>query len=363
MKELRPDAAGIDVVSAQLFEQVSALVEEARGAASRQVNATLVLRNWHTGRLISSAVLGDERGDYGKQIVASLSRQLTARYGRGFDASNLYRMVKFAREFPDEQILVSLIPELSWTHILALLPVPSGPTRSFYAEQAVSRRLSVQELRHTIARKAYERREIANSQIPKGSAMPVDAFRDPYLLDFLDLEDGYHERDLESAIIHELEPFLLEAGQGWAFIARQKRIVIDGEDFYIDLLFFSRPLRRLVVIELKIGRFQAAYKGQMELYLRWLDRYERGEGEEAPIGLILCTEAGREQMELLQMHKDGIVVAEYWTALPSKEQLEQRLQEILRRAKERVARQELGNAAERPEEPRRGPSRQSEPPE
>jgi hypothetical protein len=161
------------------------------------------------------------------------------------------------------------------------------------------------------------------------------------LLDFLELKDGYQEHDVESAIIHEMEPFLLEVGNGWAFIARQKRIIIDGEDFYIDLLFYSRPLRRLVAVELKIGKFKAAYKGQMELYLSWLDRHERQETEESPIGLILCTEASREQIELLRLHKDGIAVAEYWTALPPKEELEAKLSEIFRRAQERLARHQI----------------------
>jgi predicted nuclease of restriction endonuclease-like (RecB) superfamily len=328
----------LDPVVTELFTQVSALVEEARRTAGRQVNATLALRNWHTGRLISTAILRDERAEYGRQIVASVSHQLTARFGRGYEVSSLRRMVQFAREFPDEEIVVSLIRELSWTHVLALLPVKSPEARVFYARQASERHLSVQELRRIIDRKAFERREIANSQVSEGSAVPLDSFRDPYLLEFLGLEGAYQERDLEEAIIRELEPFLLEAGKGWTFVKRQKRMVIDGDDYYLDLLFFSRPLRRFVAVELKIGKFKAADKGQMELYLRWLDRYERQADEEQPIGLILCTETSREQIELLQMHKDGIVVAEYWTDLLPKKELEDRLRVILREARERVAR-------------------------
>ncbi|WP_241681288.1 PDDEXK nuclease domain-containing protein [Pseudactinotalea terrae] len=324
-----------------LFERVSALVEEARLSASRQVNATLVLRNWHLGRLVSESVLGDERGEYGRSVLASLSQRLKATYGPGFDETNLRRMVQFAREFSDDQIRVSPIRELGWTQILALLPLKSTDARAFYAQQAVERHLSVKELRGIIERKAYERREIANSQVVPGSAVPLDSFRDPYLLDFLQLGGAYQERDLEAAIIRELEPFLLEVGDGWTFVARQKRMVIDGEDFSLDLLFYSRPLRRLVAVELKIGKFKPGYKGQLELYLRWLDRYERREGEETPIGLILCTEASREQIELLQMHKDGIAVAEYWTTLPPKALLEERLHTIWRDAQERVARRAI----------------------
>ena len=171
--------------------------------------------------------------------------------------------------------------------------------------------------------------------------MPLDTFRDPMLLDVLGLRGAYQERDLEESIIRELEPFLLEVGKGWTFIARQKRMTLDGDDFYLDLLFYSRPLHRLIAVELKLGKFKPAFKGQMDFYLKWLNRFERQEDEEAPIGLILCTEASREQIELLELYKDNIVVAEYWTDLLPKEELEQRLKMILRDAKERVARRAL----------------------
>jgi len=197
-----------------------------------------------------------------------------------------------------------------------------------------------------IGRKAFERREIADSQIPEGSVVPLDAFRDPMLLDMLGLADTYLERDLEAAIIRELEPFLLEVGRGWAFIERQKRMTFDGDDYHLDLLFFSRPLRRLIAVELKVGKFKPAYKGQMDFYLKWLDRYDREPGEESPIGLILCAEANRDQIELLELHKDGIVVAEYWTALPPKAELEAKIREIYRAAQERIARRQVLTAAE-----------------
>lgn len=324
-----------------LFAQVARLVDEAQRVASRQVNATLVMRNWHVGRLISDAILGDERAAYGRAIVATLSRQLTERYGRGFTTGSLYRMVQFARQFPDEQILATASRELGWSHVVLLLPLASDDARRFYTTQVAEHHLSVAELRGIIDRKAYERREIANAQVASGSAVPVDSFRDPYLLDFLGLDETFQERDLEEAIVREIQPFLMEAGNGWSFVARQKRMVIDDEDFYLDLLFFSRPLRRLVAVELKVGKFKAAHKGQMELYLRWLDRYERRQGEEAPIGLILCTQASREQIELLATHKDGIAVAEYWTDLLPKDKLAARLGTILRDARERLTRRQI----------------------
>ena len=337
----RGQAGAIEHTVGDLFERASLLVDEAQRAATRQVNSTLVLRNWHLGRLISDAVLGDERGEYGRQIVSSLARQLTARYGRGFARPSLYRMVQFARTFTEPEIVSSPMRQLGWTALVQVMAVKSPEAREYYIAQAVEKNLSVAELEGVIDRRGYERREIANAQVKPGSAVPLDAFKDPYLLDFLGLKDTFAEHDLESAIIRELEPFLLEAGDGWSFVGRQKRMVIDDKDFRLDLLFFSRPLRRLVAVELKLGRFKAAYKGQMELYLSWLDQFERREGEESPIGLILCTETSPEQIELLQMGASGIAVAEYWTALPPKEKLEERLAELLRAARERIAARQI----------------------
>jgi len=199
----------------------------------------------------------------------------------------------------------------------------------------------VSELGNQVERKAFERMEIASTHAPALPATPQQVFKDPYFLDFLGLRQGHDEADLEAAILRQLEAFILELGRGFAFVERQKRMVIDGEDFYLDLLFFHRRLRRLVAIELKLGRFKAAHKGQMELYLKWLDKHERQTDEEAPIGLILCAESSREQVELLQMHKDGITVAEYWTELPPKAELELRLHEALVEARELMARRGL----------------------
>ena len=201
--------------------------------------------------------------------------------------------------------------------------------------------MGVRELRKLIAVKTFERTEIANAQIASHSFVPLNTFKDPYILDFLNLKDGYLETDLETAILRELEHFILEVGKGFAFIERQKRMIIDGEDFYLDLLFYHRTLKRLIAIELKIGKFYAKYKGQMELYLKWLDKYEKQEGENTPIGLILCTESSREQIELLEMHKDGIMVAEYWTELPPKNELEQKIHTILIEVRERLERSKL----------------------
>jgi predicted nuclease of restriction endonuclease-like (RecB) superfamily len=247
-------------------------------------------------------------------------------------------MKRFAAVFPDINTIADFTPFLSWSHFCEIMRIKDEQARLFYARDAVEKQSGIRELRHTIARKAYERTEIANTQLTPQSLVPFNVFKDPYLLDVLDLKDNFLESDLENAILFELEKFILEFGNGFAFMERQKRIIIDGDDFKIDLLFFHRTLRRLVAIELKTGRFKPQYKGQMELYLKWLDRYERKEGENAPIGLILCTEAGRDQIELLEMDKAGIAVAEFWTNLPPKTEFEKLLKNILAEANERMER-------------------------
>lgn len=342
-------AEALGAEGGDLFKQVSALIDRAQSFAAAQANATLTLRNWHIGRMIDVAVLHEERAGHDQELVASLAQQLTERYGRGFDRTNLYRMVRFSQQFPDPGQVASLAQQVSWTHFRVLLPLVNDDARTFYVEETIARSLGVRDLRRAISRKAFERREIADSQIPEGSGVPADVFRDPMLLDMFGLADTFLERDLEAALRHDMESFLLETGRGWAFIERQKRMTFDGEDYYLDLLFYSRPLQRLIAVELKIGKFKPSYKGQMDFYLKWLNKYERQPHEEAPIGLILCTEASRDQIELLELHKDGIVVAEYWTALPPKAELQERIQQIYRAAQERIARRQL-TAADNTEE-------------
>lgn len=201
--------------------------------------------------------------------------------------------------------------------------------------------LGVRELRKLISRKAYERKEIADTQITAASPIPTGAFKDPYLFDILGLKDEYLEADLEAAILRDLEKFILEFGKGFAFVERQKRMIIDGDDYHLDLLFYNRFLKRLVAVELKHGKFKAEYNGQMKLYLGWLDKYERQEGENAPVGLILCAESSREQIELLKLDRDGIMVAEYWTALPPKKEFEAKIHVLVLETRERLEKRKL----------------------
>jgi predicted nuclease of restriction endonuclease-like (RecB) superfamily len=345
MSQVVPMSA--DGLQTALHAELRALIASSRQRLAGAVNAELTRLYWTVGQRLRTEVLGDARASYGAKLLDQLGQQLAQEFGRGFESRNLRRMVKFAEGFPDVAIVSTLSAKLSWSHMVAIVALKSAEARQFYAQHAAQDTWSVRELNHQIERKAFERTELASLQAPPtvqagpdvaDSTTPAQVFKDPYFLDFLGLRQGHNEADLESAILRQLEAFILELGRGFAFVERQKRMVIDGDDFYLDLLFYHRRLRRLVAIELKLGRFKAAHKGQMELYLKWLDKHERQPGEEAPIGLILCAESSHEQVELLQMHKDGITVAEYWTELPPKAELEQQLHQALLEARERMAR-------------------------
>jgi predicted nuclease of restriction endonuclease-like (RecB) superfamily len=325
-----------------LIGEIKSLIEQGRNQAVAAVNSALTVTFWHVGRRINEELLQGKRAEYGKQVVVALAEALVVQYGKSFEAGNLRRMMQFAEVFSEIEIVVPLARQLSWAHFLALIPLKSAEARRFYARAACEASWSKRELRNQIGRKAFERAEIADTKLALADAHHLEgSFKDPYFLDFLGLKEGYLENELEKALLKELELFILELGKGFAFVERQKRMIIDGEDFYLDLLFFHRKLRRLVAVELKINHFKAGYKGQMELYLNWLNRYERQEDEEPPIGLILCAEAGAEQVELLNMQKDNIMVAEYWTSLPPKELLEKKLHSALIEVRERLAERKL----------------------
>ncbi len=324
-----------------LLNQLIVLIENAKRQVVSHANSTLTVLFWHIGNQIINHKLKNKRGEYGKQIVVTLSRELVEKFGKNYEEKNLRRMIQFAEKYTDFEKVVTLSRHLSWSHFLTLIPIKDQNARDFYGEMAYVNLFGVRELRKNIKHKVFERTENADLQLLESNRIEKGTFKDPYFLDFLELKDGYLENDLESAILKELELFILELGTGFTFVERQKRMIIDGDDHNLDLLFFHRKLKRLVAIELKIDKFKAKYKGQMELYLRWLDKYERQEGEQNPIGLILCAVASKEQIELLEMHKDGIMVAEYWTELPPKEILEAKLHEVFIEARERIARKQL----------------------
>jgi len=319
----------------KLLQNIKGLVERARENVISKANAELVLLNWNIGKLIKSQILADERSEYGEKIVATLSQQLSLEFGKGYTVSALFRMIKFFEAFPDIEIVATVSPQLGWSHFIELIPMDDPLKREFYAALCSSEGWSVRVLRDKIQGMLFERTAISKKPdltikndleaLRQTGILSQDlVLRDPYLLEFLSLEDTYSENDLEKAILKDIEKFLLEMGGDFTFLARQKRITIDGEDYYIDLLFFHRGMKRLTLIELKLGKFQASHKGQVELYLRWLDKYERKEGEASPLGIILCAEKGNEKMELLELGKNDIHVAQYLTK-PLEESLKKRL--------------------------------------
>ncbi|HOV81469.1 MAG TPA: PDDEXK nuclease domain-containing protein [Methanothrix sp.] len=335
----------LTLASEELIDGIRPLIEQAKARVALSVNSELVLLYWQIGRRIIEALPAENRAEYGARVVELVSERLTAEYGKGFRRSNVFHMIRFAEVFDDLKIVQTLSGLLSWSHFIEIIYLKDPLQRQFYAEMARVERWSVRTLRQKIQGMLYERtaisrkpEELARQELEalqeEDRMTPDLVFRDPYLLDFLGLEDTYSERDLEAAILRELERFLLELGTDFSFIARQKRMTIGDRDFFLDLLFYHRNLRCLVAIELKLGSFDAAYKGQMELYLRWLDKYERRPGEEPPIGLILCGETEREQIELLQLDRGEIRVAEYLVELPPKKMLEAKLHEAMRLARE-----------------------------
>lgn len=330
---------------AALLADIRQLIDSARQRVALAVNAELTLLYWQVGRRVRAEV--GERAAYGQEVVKALAIRLATEYGRGWSEKQLRHCLRVAEIFPDEANLSALRRELSWTHIKALIYVDDVLKRNFYIEMCRLERWSSRQMQARMNSMLYERSAISKkpeetirhelavlqqTQTPS----PDLLLKDPYVLDFLGLNDRYLEKDLEDAILRDMEQFLLELGAGFSFVARQKRLAIDNDDFYLDLLFYNRKLRRLVAIDLKLGDFKAEDKGQMELYLRWLARHEQEAQEEPPIGIILCAGKKHEQIELLELDKAGIHVAEYLTVLPPREALQAKLHQAIASARQRV---------------------------
>lgn len=331
----------------RLFQEIRQFIDAAKQRAAVAINAEITLLYWQVGKRIQTEILQGQRAEYGKQIIVSLSQQLTQTYGKGWSEKQLRHCLHFAGTFADEQIVSTLRRELSWTHIKTLMYIDEPLKRDFYIGICCLEGWSSRQLQERINSMLFERTALSRKpeetirhdleQLRQGQQVSPDLLlKDPYILDFLDLSDRYLEKDLEDAILREIEKFLLELGAGFTFVARQKRLQIDNDDFYIDLLFYNRKLKRLVAIDLKLGNFHPEYKGQMELYLRWLAKYEQEPDEQPPLGIILCAGKKQEQIELLELDKSGIHVAEYLTVLPPKELLQAKLQEAIATARRRI---------------------------
>jgi predicted nuclease of restriction endonuclease-like (RecB) superfamily len=323
---------GLAAPAGRLLEELRLLIRQTRDSVAQAVNSALVLLYWQIGRRICTDVLDQKRAIYGQEILSTLSKELAAEFGDGFSVPNLSRMMRLAEVFPEERIIAMLSRQLSWSHFIEIIPLKDDLQRDFYAEMCRLERWSVRTLHAKIQGMLFERTALSRKPAELAK-QELSVFRDPYFLNFLGLTGTYSEKDLETAILREVQQFILELGAGFAFIDRQKRIIIDGKDYYIDLLFYHRRLRRLICLDLKIGAFEAADKGQMELYLRWLEKHEMQPGEQSPLGLILCAAKGEEQIELLQLDQSGIRVASYLTELPSRPLLRKKLHDAVRLAR------------------------------
>lgn len=337
-----------EAVFHNLFQEVSELIISARQRLASSINTELSMLYWSIGRKIQSEIIQDERAEYGGKTINNLSEQLTRAYGKGWSDKQLRHCLRSAETFEDEEKFYTLCRQLSWTHLKALIYIDDALKREFYTELCIHERWSSRQLQDRINSQLFERTAISRkpeetialdlAMLRKSKEISPDlSFRDPYILDFLGLGDKYSEKDLESAILLELQHFILELGHDFAFMERQKRITIDHEDYYIDLLFYHRSLRCMVVIELKLGDFKAADKGQMELYLRYLEKYEMREGENLPVGLLLCSGKNDEHIELLQLNSGNIRVAEYITKTMPKAELMAKLHSSIEVARKRLS--------------------------
>lgn len=327
----------------ELFKDLKSIIDTGRQEVAVSVNAVLTATYWQIGNRISKEVLNEKRANYGEEILKNLSHRLTQEYGKGWSTKQLLHCLRFAETFSDYNIVSALWRQLSWTHFKIIMYQKESLARDFYLQLCITEKWSTRRLKEKIDGLLFERTAISKkpellakqeiNALKNNNVISSDlVFKNHYVLDFLNLKNTYSEYDLEQAILNNIEQFLLELGDGFSFVSRQKRMTIDQDDFYLDLLFYHRKLNRLIAVELKLGKFKPAYKGQMELYLRWLEKHEQETHENKPIGLILCAEGNQEQIQLLQLEKENIKVAEYITKKLPPELLQQKLQQFMNTA-------------------------------
>jgi len=330
----------------KLFNDISSMIRQGQQRVATEVNSTTVVLYWSIGKRIDVEVLSAKRADYGDKIIESISEELTLEFGERYSRSGLFRMLRFARLYPHQEIVATLSRQLSWSKVVILCQIEEELKRDFYLQLTCIENWSVRTLRDKINSMLFER--TALSKQPEAliqheleklketqQLTPKMVFKDPCFLDFLGLQTKYTESDLESAILDHIVEFIQELGTDFCFVARQKRMSTKQKDRYLDLLFFHRSMHRLVAIELKLGRFEPEHKGQMEWYLRWLDKHERKAGEDKPLGIILCAHKDEEDVEYLELDDAGIHVSQYLTELPPKVLLEEKLHMAIANARQR----------------------------
>lgn len=344
------DTKMVHKVTDHLYEGVTEIIDNARTQVSVYVNAHASMTFWSVGKYIIDDMEYRTYSAYGQKILATLSQRLMARYGKGYTYSALTRMLKVARMYNDKEMFAKLSQTLTWSHFIELITIKDDTKRLFYQQMGIAEHWSVTQLRAKQDEMAFERSLIAAKpedeivktlkEINPAHMEPDAVLRNSYVLDFLGLSGYYSEEELEDAIARQLENFILELGQGFAFLERQKRFTIDGTDYKLDLLFYHRKLKSLVAIDLKLGKFKPQYKGQMELYLKYLERYDMQPDENPPIGLLLCSEGNTEHIELMMLNEDRIKVAQYLTCLPDKQWFVDKLNRSILIAKEYKSKKE-----------------------
>jgi len=326
-----------------ILKGILSIIENARNKAAVFVNAETTLLYWQIGNYINQELISESRAEYGAKILATLSQKLTSQFGKGYTYTALTRMCKIAKIF-DSEIIATLSQQLSWSHLIELAAIEDEIKRDFYTQLCIYERWGVRELREKTDSMLFERtaisakpektiKEALQKLRQEKIITPELVFKNSYVLNFLNLPADYSEEELETALINNLQLFIMELGAGFAFLERQKRIPVDSVDYHLDLLFYHRKLKRLVAIDLKLGKFKPKYKSQMELYLRWLKKHEMQEGEEMPVGVLLCSEGNTEHIELLMLDEKQIKVAQYLTEMPSKEWFADKLHRSLEIAK------------------------------
>ena len=332
-------------VEIRLYKDVCSLIENTRQRLATTINAEACILHWQIGKRIKEDVLYNKRADYGKQVIKNLADSLAEKYGKGWGFYKLQHCVRSAYTFSEEEIMYAVRTQLTWTHLRSLMSIDDELKRSFYVEMCRLEHWDTRTLNEKIDNQLYELtalskkpEEVIKQELAKikgtNTLTPNVVFRSDYFLDMLGLTDVYNEKDLEDAILIQIQSFIKELGSDFAFLDRQKRITVDSIDYFIDLLFYHRRLHRLVAIDLKLGKFKPEHEGQMLLYLRYLNKNERMEGEESPIGLILCSEGNTEHIEYLMLEDNSIRVAQYYTQLPDKKLLSEKLQRAIAIAKE-----------------------------
>jgi len=344
------DTKMVHQVTDHLYEGVTDIIDNARTQVSVYVNAHASMTFWSVGKYIIDDMEYRTYSAYGQKILATLSQRLMARYGKGYTYSALTRMLKVARMYNDKEMFAKLSQTLTWSHFIELITIKDDTKRLFYQQMGIAEHWSVTQLRAKQDEMAFERSLIAAKpedeivktlkEINPAHMEPDAVLRNSNVLDFLGLSGYYSEEELEDAIARQLENFILELGQGFAFLERQKRFTIDGTDYKLDLLFYHRKLKSLVAIDLKLGKFKPQYKGQMELYLKYLERYDMQPDENPPIGLLLCSEGNTEHIELMMLNEDRIKVAQYLTCLPDKQWFVDKLNRSILIAKEYKSKKE-----------------------